>query len=71
MKFEFEMTDLGVLSYFLGIKFKEAKGILIMHQQKYATDLLKRYKMMSYNPASTPVDPGLRLVKDESKKVNG
>lgn len=24
--------------------------------------------MMSCNPASTPVDPGLRLVKDESEK---
>ena len=43
LKFEFEMTDLGVLSYFLGIEFKEAKGLLIMHQQKYAIDLLKRF----------------------------
>ena len=25
LKLEFEMTDLGILSYFLGIEFKEAK----------------------------------------------
>ena len=30
MKSEFEMTDLGLLRYFLGIKFKQTKnGILI------------------------------------------
>ena len=68
LKLEFEMTNLGFLSYFLGIDFKEAKGLLIMHQQKYATNLLKRFKMISCNPTSTPVEPGLRLVKDESEK---
>ena len=68
LKFEFEMTDLGILSYFLGIEFKETKGLLIMHPHKYAIDLLKRFKMMSCNPASTLVDPSLRLVKDESEK---
>ena len=62
------MTDLGILSYFLGIEFKKAKGLLIIHQQKYATELLKRFKMMSCNPTSTPVELGLRFVKDESEK---
>ena len=68
LKLEFEMTDLGLLSYFLGMEFKKAKELLIMHQQKYTTDLLKRFQMMSCNPASTPVEPGLKLVKDESEK---
>ena len=68
LKFEFKMTNLGILSYFLGIEFKEAKGLLIIHQQKYATELLKRFKMMSCNPTSTPVELGLRFVKDESEK---
>ncbi|RZC15548.1 Copia protein isoform B [Glycine soja] len=68
LKLEFEMTDLGLLSYFLGMEFKKANELLIMHQQKYTTDLLKRFQMMSCNPASTPVEPGLKLVKDESEK---
>ena len=68
LKLEFEMTDLGLLSYFLGMEFKKAKELLIMHQQKYTTDLLKRFQMMSCNPTSTPVEPSLKLVKDESEK---
>lgn len=37
MKSEFEMTDLGKLAYFLGIKFMETSRALVMHQEKYAT----------------------------------
>jgi len=43
LKLEFEMTDLGLLSYFLGMEFKKVKELMIMHQQKYTTDLLKRF----------------------------
>ena len=68
LKLEFKMTDLGLLSYFLGMEFKKPKELMIMHQQKYTTDLLKRFQMMSCNPTSTPVEPGLKLVKDESEK---
>jgi len=38
---EFEMSDLGELSYFLGIEFISTSKGIFMHQKKYAEDILK------------------------------
>lgn len=54
MEIEFEMTDLGRLRYFLGMEFTYKKAGLIMHQQKYAKELLERFKMDNYNGAKPP-----------------
>lgn len=45
MKREFEMTDLGRLSHFLGLEFIHTKQGIFMHQRKYATSILERFKM--------------------------
>jgi len=42
---EFEMNDLGKLSYFLGIEFTQKISRLVMHQAKYTRDLLKKFNM--------------------------
>ena len=68
---KFEMSDLGNLTYFLGIEFEmNSQGVLI-HQRKYAQDVLKRFNMLNCKPISTPVDTGVKLslVNDE-KEVN-
>jgi len=39
---EFEMNDLGKLIYFLGIEFTQTPSGVVMHQTKYARDLLKK-----------------------------
>ncbi|WVZ24094.1 hypothetical protein V8G54_002638 [Vigna mungo] len=41
MKSDFEMTDLGELCYFLGMEFTHSEKGLIMHQQRYAKELLE------------------------------
>ena len=43
LKFEFEMSDLG-LSYILGIEFDETKHGIVMHQKKYIKEVLKRFR---------------------------
>ena len=72
LKSEFEMTDLGALSYFLGMEFKHtAKGI-VMHQQKYVKDLLKKFNMVSCHSVNTPAEPNVKLKKDdEGEAVDG
>jgi hypothetical protein len=35
LKSEFEMTDLGELSFFLGMEFVKLMKRMVMHQQKY------------------------------------
>ena len=51
---EFEMSDLGLLTYFLGIEFKVTQYGTVMHQSKYAKYLLKRFNLQQSNPARTP-----------------
>jgi len=68
---KFEMSDLGNLTYFMGIEFEmNSQGVLI-HQRKYARDVLKRFNMLNCKPISTPVDTRVKLslVNDE-KEVN-
>jgi len=42
MKIEFEMTDLGTLSYFLGLEFVHTHKGVFLHQKKYAQEILKK-----------------------------
>ena len=42
---EFDMTDLGELSYFLGIEFMKTSRGIIMHKRKYITKTLRRFHM--------------------------
>ncbi|XP_073219863.1 secreted RxLR effector protein 161-like [Cicer arietinum] len=58
MEKEFEMTDLGMLAYFLGIELESRKNGIFMHQKKYASDVLKRFKMQECNGTSTPSKSG-------------
>ena len=57
----FEMTDLGLLHYFLGLEVKQAADGIFISQQKYAMDLLKRHNMFRCNTASTPMNVGEAL----------
>ena len=45
MKSEFEMTDLGLLKYFLGIEVKKMHDGIFISQEKYARKILERLKM--------------------------
>ncbi|RDX90273.1 Copia protein, partial [Mucuna pruriens] len=60
---EFEMSDLGLLSYFLGIEFEMTRYGMVMHQINYANDLLKRLNMQQSNPVRTSTTIGLSLKK--------
>ncbi|XP_019432436.1 PREDICTED: uncharacterized protein LOC109339451 [Lupinus angustifolius] len=63
------MTDLGELSYFLGIEFKKTKAGTLMHQRKYTADVLQRFEMMNCNPVSTPIDAGTTLCEEGTDQV--
>ena len=69
LKSEFEMTDLGRLSYFLGIEFKQVDGGLFMHQKKYIHDVLKKFNMLECNTAETPAEANLKLDNGEQESA--
>jgi hypothetical protein len=66
---EFEMTDLGKLTYFVGMEFTEVPEGLAMHQMKYASDILKRFNMVNCNPSSSPAETNLKLVMNEEEEL--
>ena len=71
MMVEFEMSDLGMLHYFLGIEVVQSANGIFISQKKYVQDVLDRFQMKDCNPVSTPTKFGLKLNKDhEGKKVD-
>lgn len=65
---EFEMNDLGLMTYILGIEFHNSKKGLLMHQRRNAFEILKKFEMEHYNAAITPDEPRLHLSKNEDEK---
>ena len=65
---EFDMIDLGMVHYFLGIEVMQSSdGIFISHK-KYALEILDMFKISNCNSVSTPIDLNLKLVKDDAGK---
>jgi hypothetical protein len=69
MMSEFEMTDLGLISYFLGIEFLRTSKGLMLHQKKYADEILKKYNMTECTPATTHMEVNLKLEKSQNEEV--
>ncbi|XP_061346732.1 uncharacterized mitochondrial protein AtMg00810-like [Gastrolobium bilobum] len=60
---EFEMTDLGLMKYFLGLEVRQDNSGIFVSQEAYAKEILKRFKMADCKPVSTPMEPGSKLSK--------
>jgi hypothetical protein len=43
---EFEMKDIGLMHYFLGLEVWQMEGQIFSGQGKYAADILRRFEMM-------------------------
>ena len=57
------MSDLGVLSYYLGIEVKQGKEALTLGQSAYTSKLLERSGMADCKPCATPMEWRLKLTK--------
>ena len=64
----FDMTDLGLMSYFLGIEVIQQDDGIFISQKKYAADVLKKFKMENSKSISIPVEEKLKLKKDSDEK---
>ncbi|XP_028090326.1 uncharacterized protein LOC114290595 [Camellia sinensis] len=60
---ELEMTDIGLMAHFLGIKVAQRKYGIFISQSGYVEEILKRYGMENCNPVNTPIDSGVELKK--------
>eukprot|EP00253_Pinus_taeda_P022312 PITA_22312 len=55
------MTNLGLLHYCLGVEVWQTKNHIFLSQSKYAKNLVDRFRMQDCKPATTPMEPGLKL----------
>ncbi|GJY73089.1 ribonuclease H-like domain, reverse transcriptase, RNA-dependent DNA polymerase [Tanacetum coccineum] len=71
MEEKFEMSDLGLLAYYLGIEVTQTEGDISIRQSAYAIKILKEAGMIDCNETLIPMDPGTRLTKiTEGTMVN-
>ena len=71
MMAEFEMSDLGMMYYFLGIEVVQSSTGIFISQKKYVQEILDKFQMKNCNPVNTPSEFGMKLNKDNGgKKVD-
>ncbi|GKC52442.1 uncharacterized mitochondrial protein-like protein [Tanacetum coccineum] len=67
MASQFEMSDLGELSYYLGIEVSQGKDCVEIKQERYAMKILKEAGMEDCITTLRPMEPGLKLSKAEDE----
>ena len=71
MKDKFEMTDLGLLSLYLGMEVRQSSVNIFLSQRAYTNHILKVFKMNDCNAIKTPMEVHLKLQREaEGKLVN-
>ncbi|WVZ97883.1 hypothetical protein U9M48_043389 [Paspalum notatum var. saurae] len=65
MSREFEMSLMGELQFFLGLKIKQGPEGTFIHQAKYTRDILKKFEMGDSKLMTTPMSTNTALDADE------
>jgi hypothetical protein len=60
----FRMSDLGLLSYYLGLEVTQGPDGITLRQSAYATRILEKAGLAGCNPSATPMEMKLKLLKD-------
>ena len=68
MMVDFNMKDLGLMSYFLGLEVHQTQDEIFVCQSKYARDMLRRFKMDNCTPVATPTAHGEHLCKEDGEQ---
>jgi hypothetical protein len=59
---EFEMKDLGLMHYFLGLEVWQSPKRIFLNQGKYTVEILKRFDMLECKPMKIPMEAKLKLL---------
>ena len=63
---KFEMKDLGMMHYFLGMEVWQNVDGISLGQGKYAVEILKRFRMIECKSMTTPMASNMKLLSDAS-----
>jgi hypothetical protein len=59
----FKMSDLGLLTCYLGIQVQQSSKGIILSQESYAKKTLEKGGLLGCNSCQVPMQPKLRLKK--------
>jgi hypothetical protein len=59
---DFEIKDLGLMHYFLGLEVWQSPERIFLNQGKYAVEILKRFDMLECKSMNTPMETKLKLL---------
>lgn len=65
IQFEFEMSPVGELAYFLRFQVKQMKDVIFLSQSKYAINKLAKYKLENDRHKLTSASTHVKLTKDD------
>lgn len=68
MNDQFEMNNLGKLSYYLGIEIEQVEGYIELKHTTYTKKVLEKAGMGECNPTKYPMDPKEHIRNDEGGK---
>jgi hypothetical protein len=66
---EFEIKDLGLMHYFLGLEVWQSSERIFLNQGKYMVEILKRFDMLECKSMNTPMEAKLKLLVDTSSDL--
>ncbi|XP_062085768.1 uncharacterized mitochondrial protein AtMg00810-like [Humulus lupulus] len=61
------LKDLGALSYFLGIEVVRDSSGMYLSQEKYVTEMLKKFNMVNLKPCPTPMTVGKSMFIEDGE----
>jgi hypothetical protein len=64
LAFEFDMKDLFLVHYYLGLEVWQKPGEIFLGQGKYAVKILQRFGMMNCKSMVTPMVTNLKKSRD-------
>nr|GEW45181.1 retrovirus-related Pol polyprotein from transposon TNT 1-94 [Tanacetum cinerariifolium] len=63
--YEFEMSMIGELNFFLGLQIKQMEDRIFFNQSKYIKEMLKKFGLEDSKPTKTPMSTKIKLTKDD------
>jgi hypothetical protein len=66
---KFEMKDLGLMHYFLGLEVQQSLEMIFLNQGKYAVEILKRFEMLECKSMNAPMETKLKLLVNASSEL--
>ncbi|KAL3612509.1 hypothetical protein D5086_003529 [Populus alba] len=65
----FEMSNLGIMNYFLGMKIHQCSSGIFVSQRKYVVDILKKFKLESCKEVATLLTQNEKISKNDGEKL--